>query len=69
MNQGPSNRKILAIVTGGISVLIGIFYLILITFLDARGPMLPPPPEAFGEVAVVFDCLFVEAPRLFVELF
>tara|TARA_Y100001968_G_C18945362_1_gene520710 strand:- start:69 stop:272 length:204 start_codon:yes stop_codon:yes gene_type:complete len=53
MKELPPKRKILAIVTGGISVLIGILYLVLITFLDARGPMLPPPPEAFGAVGVV----------------
>jgi len=34
--------------TGVISVLIGVVYLVLITVLDSRGPMLPPPPEALG---------------------
>ena len=38
----------IAIITGAISVAIGILYLALITLLDARGPMLPPPPEALG---------------------
>lgn len=37
-----------AIVTGAISVLIGVAYLVLITLLDSRGPLLPPPPEALG---------------------
>ncbi len=46
-------KKILALFTAGISVLIGFGYLLLITLLDARGPMLPPPPEAFGAVVVV----------------
>ena len=35
-----------AIITGIVSVLIGVAYLGLITVLDARGPMRPPPPEA-----------------------
>ena len=38
----------IAIITGAVSVAIGILYLALITVLDARGPMLPPPPEALG---------------------
>ena len=37
--------------TGVISVLIGVVYLVLITVLDSRGPMLPPPPEALGLAA------------------
>ncbi|MBW0167826.1 MAG: hypothetical protein KXJ49_10030 [Vulcanococcus sp.] len=38
----------MAIVTGAISVLIAVAYLVLITVLDSRGPLLPPPPEAMG---------------------
>lgn len=38
-----------AIITGAISVLFGIGYLVLVQLLDMRGnEMLPPPPEAFG---------------------
>lgn len=37
-----------AVVTGALSVLIGVAYLVLITVLDSRGPLLPPPPEALG---------------------
>ncbi|NDF63358.1 MAG: hypothetical protein EB136_10700 [Synechococcaceae bacterium WBB_3_034] len=37
-----------ALVTGALSVLIGVAYLVLITLLDSRGPLLPPPPEALG---------------------
>lgn len=37
-----------AILTGALSVLIGVAYLVLITVLDSRGPLLPPPPEALG---------------------
>lgn len=37
-----------ALVTGVLSVLIGVAYLVLITVLDSRGPLLPPPPEALG---------------------
>ena len=43
-----------AIVTGAMSVLIGVLYLGLITVLDSRGPMRPPPPEALAGAEVVF---------------
>ena len=33
-----------------LSIAIGILYLAMITVLDARGPMLPPPPEALAGV-------------------
>lgn len=37
-----------AIVTGAISVIFGIAYLVLVQMLDMRGgELLPPPPEAF----------------------
>lgn len=42
-----------AILTGAISVLIGVLYLLLITVLDQRGPLLPPPPEALVGAVVV----------------
>ncbi len=45
----------MALATGAASIAIGVIYLLLITVLDARGPMRPPPPEALGVVA---------APRL-----
>ncbi len=63
MGNPQSGRKVIAIVTGGISVLIGIFYLILIMFLDARGPMLPPPPEAFGVVVTPCDDFSLEVQQ------
>lgn len=49
----PSNRRgrWVAIVTGAISILIGVVYLALILLLDSRGPLRPPPPEALGLVS------------------
>ena len=45
----PDRRgRWVAIVTGAMSVAIAVAYLLLITVLDARGPLLPPPPEALG---------------------
>lgn len=46
----PADRRgrWVAILTGALSILIGLVYLVLITVLDARGPMQPPPPEALG---------------------
>ncbi len=55
MSKSTDNKKLLAIITSSISVLIGLFYLLMITILDARGSMLPPPPEAFGEEVIVDD--------------
>jgi hypothetical protein len=39
-----------AIVTGLVSVILGVGYLWLVWFMDASrsGPMIPPPPEAMG---------------------
>ena len=60
-----------ALVTGALSVLIGVAYLVLITVLDSRGPLQPPPPEALGfmcadggGVAVVSPVAVSEAPPL-----
>ena len=36
-----------AIVTGAISLILGIGYIALTIALDSRGELLPPPPEAF----------------------
>jgi hypothetical protein len=49
----PGDRRgwWVAILTGALSILIGLVYLVLITVLDARGPMQPPPPEALGLTA------------------
>lgn len=49
MAESPSRRgRWVAIVTGAISILIGVLYLALILVLDSRGPLQPPPPEAMG---------------------
>jgi len=43
-----SRGRWVAVITGALSILIGVAYLVLITLLDSRGPLLPPPPEALG---------------------
>ncbi len=48
MSTPPTRGRWVAIVTGAISIVIAAAYLVLITVLDARGPLLPPPPEAMG---------------------
>ena len=48
MGGNEGRPRWVAIVTGAISIAIAVIYLLLITVLDARGPMLPPPPEALG---------------------
>ena len=49
-SQANPRSRWVAIVTGAISVLIGVLYLLLITVLDSRGPLRPPPPEALGSL-------------------
>ena len=51
----PSDRRgrWVAIVTGALSILIGVAYLALVTLLDRPGPLLPPPPEALAAAAGV----------------
>ena len=50
MKEERGRSRWIAIITGAISVAIGVLYLAMITVLDARGPMLPPPPEALAGV-------------------
>ena len=44
-NSPPSRGRWVAIITGAISILIGVLYLVLIVVLDSRGPLQPPPPH------------------------
>lgn len=46
--MSQSRGRWVAVITGALSVLIGVAYLVLITVLDSRGPLQPPPPEALG---------------------
>ena len=52
----------IAVLTGAVSILIGLLYLGLITVLDSRGPMRPPPPEALVGAAVVSSLPAEEGP-------
>ena len=51
MANSEQRPRWVAIATGAVSILIGVLYLALITVLDARGPMRPPPPEALAVAA------------------
>ena len=55
--SGPDSQqqrgRWIAVLTGAVSILIGLLYLGLITVLDSRGPMRPPPPEALVGAEVV----------------
>lgn len=50
--KDPRGRWV-AIFTGALSILIGVAYLVLITVLDSRGPLQPPPEALVGAVAAV----------------
>ena len=62
MASSPPRGRWVAIITTVLSVAIGLFYLALITVLDARGPMRPPPPEALGVAGAVAVSPAGEAP-------
>ncbi|MBE9202823.1 hypothetical protein IQ218_04295 [Synechocystis salina LEGE 06099] len=40
--------KIVAIVTGAISIILAVAYLVLVQILDFRGEMVPAPMETMG---------------------
>jgi hypothetical protein len=61
MNTDSSRGRWVAIVTGAISIAIAVAYLALITVLDARGPLQPPPPEALGLTVPVSPAAVVVA--------
>jgi hypothetical protein len=46
----PSRQRSrwVAIITGALSILVAVLYLGFVTLLDSRGPLRPPPPEAYG---------------------
>jgi hypothetical protein len=50
-NPGERRGRWVAIVTGAISVLVAVLYLLMIVVLDSRGPLQPPPPEALGAIS------------------
>ena len=62
MPEQSQRPRWIAIVTGAVSVAIGLLYLLMITALDARGPLLPPPPEALVGVVVVASPIAEAAP-------
>ena len=45
-------KKIVALITAFISILIGVIYLALVFILDFRGPMSPPPLDPLISVVV-----------------
>ncbi len=57
----PRGRWV-AIVTGALSILIGVAYLVLITVLDSRGPLQPPPPEALAGAVAAVSGVAAEVP-------
>jgi hypothetical protein len=46
----PSRQRsrLVAIITGALSILVAVLYLAFVTLLDSRGPLRPPPPEAYA---------------------
>lgn len=48
-----SRSKLVAIITGAISVFLAVAYLILVQLLDFRGEMLPAPQSQLSPISVV----------------
>ena len=46
-SSGLKDGQGTAIVTGAISIILGLAYIAITVALDSRGELLPPPPEAF----------------------
>jgi hypothetical protein len=52
-----NKSKIVAIITGAISILIAIAYLVLVQLIDFRGEMLPAPIDQLSVVDQLFYAL------------
>jgi hypothetical protein len=57
-----NRSKIIAVITGAISIILAIAYLIIVQLLDFRGEMLPAPQSQLAppSVVVAISCLKVE---------
>ncbi|MEM9136813.1 MAG: hypothetical protein AAGB01_05645 [Cyanobacteria bacterium P01_F01_bin.42] len=53
--KSNNKSKIIPILTGAVSLLLGIAYLLLVEFIDSRGEMLPAPPLSI--ISSLFDLL------------
>ncbi|WP_017307095.1 hypothetical protein [Spirulina subsalsa] len=51
--------KILAIITGAISIFLAVIYLILVQFLDMRGEMIPAPIDLSQNLSTTLNCLLL----------
>jgi len=47
--------KLVAIITGAISIILAVAYLLLVQLLDFRGEMLPAPQDQLPQSVVYFD--------------
>ncbi|MGB5136496.1 MAG: hypothetical protein WBN89_15130 [Prochlorococcaceae cyanobacterium] len=65
LHPAPQQRRgrWVAIVTGAISVLVGVLYLLMIVVLDSRGSLQPPPPEALGLAPAGIDTPPLSVPQ------
>ena len=64
--------KIIAIITGVISIILAVAYLLLVTLLDFRGEMLPAPqsqlPVSMPIQPLANANLTLRAPRIYSQL-
>ncbi len=55
-------KKFVAIVTGVISVLLGVVYLLVVQLLDSRGEMIPAP---ITDVSLIFSLILNNGSNIF----
>lgn len=64
--------KIIAIITGVISIILAVAYLLLVTILDFRGEMVPAPqsqlPASMSIQQLANANLTLRAPRIYSQL-
>lgn len=53
--KGMDRKKLVAVITGIISVLLGLVYLVLVELLDSRGAMIPAPVT---DLSFIFSQIF-----------
>lgn len=63
-DAGDAQKKAVAVLTGVVAMALSVAYLAMVTFLESRGPLKPPPCEATGTCEDAADALETAALSL-----
>ena len=63
-DAGDAQKKLVAVLTGVVAMALSVAYLAMVTFLESRGPLKPPPCEATGTCEDAADALETAALTL-----